>query len=67
MLLEKLKTLKQQQKEILKNFDIIKLNNINKQIYEINQQIKQEKQKQFEKMREEKTNEKINKILLMQV
>lgn len=62
-MIETLKQLKQKQKQLLQNFDIIELNKINKQIFEIRQQLQKQKEKQKQIEIDNKINQKIIEIL----
>ena len=62
-MIETLKTLLQKQKEIFKSGNFKDLNTINKQIFEIRQQLQKQKQKEKEIEIENKINQKIIEIL----
>lgn len=54
-----IKKLLELQKQFLKNLDIKNLNKVNKILFEINEKARQDKEKEKQKLLEEKTNKRI--------
>lgn len=64
--MENLENLYKEQQKALKSNNLFQLNEINKKIYEIREQMRKEKIKQLQKQNDDNLNKKIENILIKQ-